>query len=125
MSDTVKDGFEGPQPIAIGPAGVSLRDHFASMAMQAFAGITGDEELTLEGVANAAYAQADAMLEAREPKLAGEPSLVDELVAIKEKIILARRDGASDPKGNGFNYGLQVADSIISESINSRAGEAS
>ena len=95
--------------------GISKRDHFAGLAMQVFAGITGDEERTLEGAAEEAYAQADAMLAARATP---QPDPVrDELEAIKEQIGLARRTGAADPKGTAFNNGLQRAVSIVNAAL--------
>lgn len=84
--------------------------------------LTGTRRLAL--IAKARYAMADAMLAERE--LAREPDgLVEELVAIKEEIILARREGTSDPKNTAFNYGLQVSASIVSAVLNRAKGEAS
>jgi hypothetical protein len=65
--DIMKDGglafpvAEGPETI-IHDWGMSLRDYFAAKAMQ---GLATSRDHSIEGIAVAAYALADAMLKAR------------------------------------------------------------
>jgi hypothetical protein len=63
MIDKTKTAF----PWAHGDAGMTLRDYFAAKAMQGIAARQTEEYFfeTVEDLANAAYAHADAMLKAR------------------------------------------------------------
>jgi hypothetical protein len=65
MSDTNTGGTAFPLFAATGYAGMTLRDYFAAKALQ---GIMVDPNVTMgaDKIAEWAYMQADAMLEARE-----------------------------------------------------------
>jgi hypothetical protein len=60
-SATHQHGMHAPQ------SGMTLRDHFAGLAMQAFTSEAGwRDEVSYQDTAKCAYRQADAMLKARQ-----------------------------------------------------------
>lgn len=68
---TIEDGGPAFPLQSIGPefepgyAGMSLRDYFAAKAMQGMAAHPESDKWPADGIAKAAYQQADAMLAAR------------------------------------------------------------
>lgn len=152
MNDGIKDGgFAFPQPIAINSAGdvehseipgMSLRDYFAAsfdpvgveMSNSATARVLGEAlpdmedpeaiiAFGLRAAAKVCYIYADAMLEARVPKLAGEISALDELGTIRLDVVLALSDMDKGREGN-VNLRLEDIKRRIDKAL-ARAGEKS